>query len=187
MEQVKQSRWQTRDVFLQMSQEPFAGANGIGPDHLQNFLDLQDAIIAKTLIQLLESNPDNQHKDQKRHIYGLLQLIFTESPKLIEFHFATPTTISRNTMKFLIDNCPALFALIQILKDYKTRADNKGLLYYWSTLALLAKRYPIQATLDLCFEIYAEYLNYRAESHKDRDFIFDILNDIRDVYPFIFK
>ena len=51
LDEIKHSRWLTRDTFLQISQSPFAQANGIGSDHLYNFLDLQDALIVKMLIR----------------------------------------------------------------------------------------------------------------------------------------
>lgn len=187
LEDIKYRRWITRDTFLQMSQEPFAAANGIGPDHLQNFLHLQDAIIAKLLIQKLENT---QKENDLRNVFGLLQLIFTETPKLIEFLFSSPTNLS--SLELLIENCPALFNLISLVKDYRSNLycnqnlDSKC--YYWRVIGLLTKKYPIDATFTLSSEVIDEIQNELNTEHLNDHQISMIEKaneDIRKAFPFI--
>lgn len=187
LEDIKFRRWITRDTFLQMSQEPFAAANGIGPDHLQNFLHLQDAIIAKILIQKLENT---RKEDDLRKVFGLLQLIFTETPKLIEFLFSSPTNLS--SLKLLIENCPALFNLIALLKEVKFnmnfRQNFDSKCYYWQVVGLLTRKYPTQATLDLSKEVIEEIQNELETGHLIDHQILSIdkiITDIRKAFPFI--
>lgn len=192
LDEIKQSRWATRDSFLQISQEPFAGANGIGPDHLQNFLDLQDAIIAKMIIKRLEElETDTQYKQQQ--LCGILQLIFTESPKLIEFLFAAPTTTTPiPILRVLVQNCPALFALTPLLKDFRNHSDYQkrgSREYYWSLIVFLAMKYPIQVTLDLCQEVLEERSRALLENNTsvDKERCIDLIEDIGKVFPFLLK
>ena len=186
LEDLKQCRWLTRDTFLQMSQEPFAAANGIGQDHLQNFLNLQDAILAKLLIQKLENNQLNPI--EKLKICGLLQLIFTESPKLIEFLFSTPIEIS--ILKLLIENCPSLFNLINLFKDFKYnfesyKQDFNNKFYYWNTIILLTRKYPTQSTLDLSREVIQEIQNEKPNQINHIKLIKDLVEDIEGIFPFL--
>jgi hypothetical protein len=187
LEDVKNCRWLARDTFLQMSQEPFAAANGIGPDHLQNFLNLQDAIISKLLIQKLDNFKLNSF--DKLKICGFLQLIFTESPKLIEFLFSTPTKIS--ILKILIENCPSLFNLINLFKDYFTFPIDQDFdikFYYWNTIVILSRKYPIQATLDLSREVI-KHIQSDLERHNNQknhiSLMKALLEDIEDIFPFL--
>lgn len=187
LEDVKNCRWLTRDTFLQMSQEPFASANGIGQDHLQNFLNLQDAIISKLLIQKLDNFHINSY--EKFKICGLLQLIFTESPQLLEFLFSVPTKIS--ILKILIENCPSLFNLINYLKDFKSKTLNQDFdtkFYYWNTITLITSKYPIQATLDLSKEVIKEIQNELEISHTSDNISLmrNLLEDIEEIFPFLF-
>lgn len=188
LEDIKNSRWLTRDTFLQMSQEPFAAANGIGPDHLQNFLNLQDAVVSKLLIQKLENG--NTKTAEKLKICGLLQLIFTESPKLIEFLFSTPTDLT--TVNLLIQNCPALFNLINLFKDFRTvficynhNFNNK--FYYWQTILFLSQKYPIQSTLDLSWIVVEEILIELETNKSDHQItlITSLFDDFVKLYPFL--
>lgn len=184
LEDVKNCRWLTRDTFLQMSQEPFAAANGIGPDHLQNFLNLQDAIISKLLIQKLENYQLNSA--EKLKICGLLQLIFTESPKLIEFLFSIPTKIS--ILKIIIENCPSLFNLINLFKDFKyLNQDFDNKFYHWNTIVILTRKYPTQATLDLSKEVINEIQNELEINHSSDhiSLMRILLEDIEEIFPFL--
>ena len=186
LEDLKQCPWLTRDTFLQMSQEPFAAANGIGQDHLQNFLNLQDAIVSKLLIQKLENNQLNPI--EKLKICGLLQLIFTESPKLIEFLFSTPMEIS--ILKLLIENCPSLFNLINLLKDFRSNFDSykqdfNNKFYYWNTIILLTHKYPTQYTLDLSKEVIQEIQNENPNQTNQIKLIQNLIDDVEGIFPFL--
>ena len=180
LEDLKISRWLTRDTFLQMSLEPFAAANGIGPDHLQNFLYLQDAIIVKLLIQRLDV--------KTLEICGLLQLIFTESPQLIEFLFSAPN-YDTSVLKVLIENCPLLFNLINLFKDFKSKIYyNQDKFYYWNTIAILIRKYPIQATLDLAKEVIKEIQTEIEHGHdkSDKNLLYtDLIKEIVEIFPFL--
>lgn len=183
IEDVKHCRWLTRDTFLQMSQEPFAAANGIGPDHLQNFLNLQDAIISKLLIQkLLYNHRNNLTQREKLKICGFLQLIFTETPKLIEFIFSSPIEIS--VLKLLIENCPSLYNLILLARDLK-----HDKFYYWHMIVILTRKYPIQATLDLSKDVIKE-IQIELEINDQIDqigFMKGLLEEIGDIFPFLWE
>lgn len=190
LEDLKQCRWLARDTFLQMSKEPFAAANGIGQDHLQNFLNLQDAIVAKLLIQKLDNHQLNL--TEKLKICGLLQLIFTESSKLIEFLFSAP--MKNSILKLLIENCPSLFKLISLFKDfrynfesYKQDFDNK--FYYWNTIVVLTRKYPTQSTLDLSKEVIQEIqIQIKLETDNQPYHIKvakALIEDIEEIFPFL--
>ena len=156
LDEIKHSRWLTRDKFLHQSQLPFAASNGIGPDQLRNLLDLQDAVIANLLIKKLELD-ESRPLENNFKIYSLLQMILTESPKLLDFIFMGTSRIPLDTLKLLIQNCPALFHCIILLKDFTTLQNyweiGSSRLYYWNFIIHLALKYPIQATLDLVKEV----------------------------------
>lgn len=189
LEEFKQCRWLARDTFLQMSQEPFAAANGIGQDHLQNFLNLQDAVIAKLLIQKLDNN--QLKPSEKLKIFGILQLIFTESPKLIEFLFSIPMKIS--ILKQLIENCPSLFNLISLFKDFKynfesyKQQDFNSKFYYWNTIVILSRKYPTQSTLDLSKAVIEEIqIELEIENQPYHIKVMNaLIEDIEDIFPFL--
>lgn len=204
LEDVKYSRWSARDIFLQISQSPFAAANGIGSDHLFNFLDLQDALIVKLLIKKVEDFDNSTEKEEfssnefinreKIKICSLIQLVLTESPKLIEFLFAYPensqsySPLKLETLKLLIHNCPALFNCTHLFKDFihmDSYKDNK--FYYWNFIVLLMEKYPTQVTFELAKEVVTEIdLSYETfeNSHEIRS-IKNILKIISKVFPMI--
>ena len=206
LEEIKNYRWLTRDTFLQISQSPFAAANGIGSDHLYNFLDLQDALIVKLLIGKLEGTAsasnycENDIRGEKIKICTMIQLVLSESPKLIEFLFAYPaqshnnsnhmestSSFNRETLKFLIHNCPALFNCTHLFKDFIHMDSYKeDKFYYWNFIVLLMEKYPIQTTFDLAKEVVAEIeLNYDSLGKLDMESVENNIKIISKVFPMI--
>lgn len=177
--ELKLARWRQRNEFLEMSQNSFAASNGIGLRHLQNFLDLQDAVIVKILLQRLAGAAE---KGEQFQISGLIQAILTESPNLIEFFFVNSTEISIEIMAILIPNCPILFNLIGFYKSFTTFSDySSNFLYYWKVIMILASVYPTQSTLDLCREVIRESKARNDQSNST----FAVFNGIFSVFPFL--
>lgn len=200
LDEIKNYRWLTRDTFLQISQGPFAAANGIGPDHLYNFLDLEDALIVKLLIKKLEEVPEviveaveEVGRREKIKICTMIQLVLSESPKLIEFLFAYPQDSSQNEsskpeiLKFLIHNCPALFNCTHLFKDFIHMDSYKAnKFYYWNFVILLMEKYPIQATFELAKEVAAEIdLNYDTLTNSELLNVRNIIKTVAKVFPMI--
>lgn len=187
-DELKNSRWLVRDTFLKMSQGPFAAANGIGQDHLHNLLNLQDAIVAELLLKRLEQTEDKllQYK-----IFGLLQLIFTESPKLIEFIFTSSNVVvPLEILKGLIEHCPALFHCITIFKtfrDFESYSMNK--IYYWHFITWLIEKYPHQSTLDLAKELVEEIEQEKHNNlfENNLESIKALLKTVNKTFPFQIK
>ena len=196
LDEIKHSRWLTRDTFLQISQSPFAQANGIGSDHLYNFLDLQDALIVKMLIRKLEDSGSTELNKENIKICTLIQLILTESPKLIEFLFAYPAqsaslaspSFNLETLKFLINTCPALFNCTHLFKDFNHMDSyREDKFYYWNFIILLMEKYPIQATFELAKDVVTEIELYYDTFRYEGEFanVNCIIKSIAKVFPMI--
>lgn len=196
LDEIKNYRWLTRDTFLQISQSPFAAANGIGADHLYNFLDLQDALIVKLLIKKLEEVKNLHEITRERiRIFTLIQLVLSESPKLIEFLFAYPqdsnqpesSPLKPETLKLLIHNCPALFNCTHLFKDFIHMDSYKtNKFYYWNFVILLMEKYPIQATFELAKEVVTEIdLNHDSLSDLELKNVKSITKIISRIFPMI--
>lgn len=195
LDEIKNYRWLTRDTFLQISQSPFAAANGIGTDHLYNFLDLQDALIVKLLIKKLEVEEEEEINEKRIRICAMIQLVLSESPKLIEFLFAYPQDsdqpesfpLKPETLTLLIQNCPALFNCTHLFKDFihmDSYRANK--FYYWYFVILLMEKYPIQATFELAKEVVAEIdKNYASLGALELKNVQNIARSIKNVFPMI--
>ena len=208
LDEIKYYRWITRDTFLQISQSPFAQANGIGSDHLYNFLDLQDALIVKMLIKKLEDlelKEEDVSMDSDKEISielntenirtcALIQLILSESPKLIEFLFAYPAqsidspSLKLTTLKFLIHSCPAIFNCTHLFKDFiHMDSYREDKFYYWNFVILLMEKYPTQATFELAKEVVTEIDLYYDDfiCKNELDNIRNIVKIISKVFPMI--
>ena len=197
---LKENRWLTRSILIEMSHTPFATSNGIAQDHLNNLLNLQDALIAEILI--LNHLPKEVDFDKTKErlqlqILGFLQLLFTESPKLIEFLFSTPVIFDDFILNSLFDGCPALFSCINLMnsKFINTKTSNSfnQVLYYWNLVALLSLKYPLPATLNLCKTILNEISNQTSNSlqfkyhEEDLRIILRILEKMVKAFPFLSK